>query len=146
MSGLGISGSSRPTLPAQDRASPKKSAETSSSTEAEAPAAPSSQAADSVRESFVASVSSSRQPPKMSLSAWITRGATSPFTMFAKELESFRNKSTEDVAGDLAVAYLSFADLAQKTSDTDLHGAFEEMGELMRGYEHLRMMRTGDLG
>jgi hypothetical protein len=146
MSGLGISGASRPTLPAQDRAAPKKSSETTKTSQAEATTPSETQTTNTYKESFVSTVSSSREPPRMSLRAWLRRGATSPFTMFADELDSFREKSTEDVAGDLAVAYLSFSELAQKTGDIDLNGAFDEVGELMRGYEHLRMMRTGDLG
>jgi len=97
-------------------------------------------------ENFITSLSAHRQPPKMPLSSLLTKSPTSVASMFAQDLEKLENRSTEDVAGDLAMTYLTYETIAVSEGDGALKQAFEEMGELMRGYEHIRMLKTGELG
>ena len=82
----------------------------------------------------------------MSLASMLSNATTSVSAMFSTEMQAFEKRNADEVAGDLAEVYLGFSSLARSQNDSDLMAAFEEMGELMRGYEHLRMMKTGELG
>lgn len=105
-----------------------------------------SQAPDANKEAFISSLSSRRQPPQMSLGTLFSGGPNSVLRMFPAELDALEQRDVDEVAGDLAMTYLRYAKQAEREGDADLVEAFEAMGELMRGYEHLRMLKTGDLG
>ncbi|MEM8978508.1 MAG: hypothetical protein AAGD04_03430 [Pseudomonadota bacterium] len=93
----------------------------------------------------MSSLSSLRRPPPMPLGGQRGEGPTTA-ELFPEELEDLETRSTEEVSGDLAMLYLNFFPLAQEEADGDLTAAFEQMGELMREYEHIRMLKTGELG
>lgn len=104
------------------------------------------QPVDGGNENFVSAIASFRQPPKLNIPADFLIPKTSVTELFATEMESLSKKDVSEVAGVLADVFLTHAQRAQKEDDAQLIDAFEQIGELMRGYEHLRMMKTGDLG
>lgn len=99
-----------------------------------------------LRESFVSSAIVSRQPPRLPLDDVIPQGASAAQRLFGEEIESLSRLTENDVAGDLAEIYLTHAERALSQGDPELTQAFETVGELMVNYEHLRLLRTGEMG
>lgn len=99
-----------------------------------------------LRETFVSAVSNFRQPPPLGARPFRAEKAHAVSAMFAPELEALNARSSDAVAHDLAVTFLSFADHKEISAHAGLSEGFETLGELMRAYEHIRMLRAGDLG
>lgn len=98
-------------------------------------------------ESFISAVSTSRRPPPIALNdiAPSLAGSGVP-EVFKSELDSLARKSAEDLAASFAGIFLSFAEEARAEGDRELDDAFDLLGETMVNYEHLRLLRTGQLG
>ena len=98
------------------------------------------------RESFISSVSSSRQPPRLLLDDAIEEVPSTSVKLFGAETESLSRRDDLEVAGDLAEIYLEFSKEAQQSGDPEIVAAFEHLGDVMLNYEHVRLLRTGGLG
>lgn len=140
MSGLRITGG-RPLAPADPVAKPQVKAKAPGTAQT---TAPEERMVD--RESFIASVVASRQPPRMPLQGMLPQSPVATATVFARDLDAFGDRTTEDVAGTLAATYLNHAATAAQSGDPELVQAFAALGELMRSYEHIRLLKTGELG
>lgn len=97
-------------------------------------------------ENFITSVVANRQPPRLPLGEMSEPEADSPSVLFAHDLKSFYSRSDSEIAGDLAHIFLTHVEAAGALNNPDLSDAFAELGELARDYEHLRILRTGELG
>lgn len=140
MSGMRITGP-RPSI-VEDQSTrpirPSKGGETERSAPASAPVA---------KENFITALVAARRPPALPIGEILgAAGPSATSKLFAKELQSFNTRDSGEVAADLASIYLDHVEDALDTGSADLAEAFETLGELMRGYEHLRMLRTGELG
>lgn len=98
------------------------------------------------RESFIASVVAARHPPRLPLETGLTSGSTGDASLFRVEMDSLAKRSETALAADMAEIYLAFSDDARIAGDPDLIEAFEYLGETMVNYEHLRLLRNGQLG
>lgn len=101
---------------------------------------------DAESESYVSSIAAFRQPPKLSLATDFLIPKISITEVFSEELDSLEQRDAGEMAGILADVFLAHAQRAQKEPDGQILEAFGELGELMRGYEHLRLLQTGGLG
>ncbi|MEM6941355.1 MAG: hypothetical protein AAF509_14645 [Pseudomonadota bacterium] len=97
-------------------------------------------------ENFITSVVANRQPPRLPLTELIEPDADAPGVLFAQDLKAFYAKGDTQIAGDLATVFLEYFEQADATNNPELGEAFAELGELARNYEHLRILRTGELG
>lgn len=96
------------------------------------------------RESFISTIVAARQPPPLSLEDVQTPSRAS--ALFGSEIEALSQRDDAEVAGDLAEIYVTFSKEAEKSGAADLREAFDFVGETMLNYEHLRLLRTGQLG
>lgn len=98
-------------------------------------------------ESFIASVSAARRPPPLPLNDIApSLSGSGVGEIFKPELDGFSRKRSDDVAAAFANIFIGFSDAARAEGDRDLDAAFDLMGETMLNYEHLRLLRTGQLG
>ena len=131
-------------LAAVGRPAPQRRAEPAPAETTDA-AAPSRPIAAPRRETFIAAVAALRQPPPMPLPQDESASRVDAAgRMFARDLADLARRQPDEVAADLAELYLHHADTA--AADPEIAAAFDTLGELMRGYEHLRLLRPGELG
>ena len=98
-------------------------------------------------ESFIASVSAARRPPPIALNDIAPTLAGSGATeIFKAELDGFARKSSDDISAAFAGVFLGYAEKARAEGNPALDDAFDLLGETMVNYEHLRLLRTGQLG
>ncbi len=100
-----------------------------------------------VSESFITSQVASRQPPRMALSSLFGgTPASATVRLFAQDLEALAARDADTVSGDLAAVFLDHVGSAGADPSGEMERAFDSLGELLRSYEHLRILRTGELG
>lgn len=99
-----------------------------------------------IKESFITSVMAARQPPRMSLDETASQMPDASAALFSKEITALTRMTDVDISGDLANVYLTHIKDAQNDGGPQLTEAFDYLGEVLMNYEHLRMLRTGELG
>lgn len=97
-------------------------------------------------ESFISQVAAARQPPPLAVSDILPEPTTPGKELFRNEVAGLAANSLDEVTGDLAEVYLSHIDQVTADGDPRVSQAFDYLGELMLQYEHIRLMRTRDLG
>lgn len=97
-------------------------------------------------ESFISSMIAGRTPPRLSLADVVPSLSSSPSSVFGPEIENLSMMSDSDIAADIAEVFLDNMEIVQSSGDPELAHAFQHLGELLANYEHLRLLRTGELG
>lgn len=98
------------------------------------------------RETFLSQMAANRHPPRLPLSDLVFAPANEISISFEQELSQLASRKDAEVAADLAEIFLLHADAVHSEGSTELNEAFDELGEIMRNYEHIRLMRDGELG
>lgn len=102
--------------------------------------------AEAIKESFISSMMAARQPPRLSLDEVLPQAKEGPSVLFSSEIENLARLSDTEIAGDLAEVFLDNIKDVQSQGSPELSEAFDYLGELLANYEHLRLLRTGELG
>lgn len=101
---------------------------------------------EALNESFISSMMAARQPPRLPLDEMLPQAKNASSALFGSDIENFSLLSDTEVAGDLAELFIDNIQDVQAQGNPDLSEAFEYLGEVLANYEHLRLLRTGELG
>lgn len=103
-------------------------------------------AAPALKESYISSIIAARQPPRLPLDDMVPEAPSAAGALFATELEELSARRDVDIGAALASIYIDHGEEAMASGDPEVAAAFAHLGEVMLNYEHLRLLRTGELG
>ncbi|MEM9853014.1 MAG: hypothetical protein AAF841_01060 [Pseudomonadota bacterium] len=103
-------------------------------------------AAPALRESYISSIIAARQPPRLPLVEDGPESLSSTAALFASELDDLSTRQDTDIGAELATIFITHGEQAKASGDPAVAAAFDHLGEVMLTYEHLRLLRTGELG